>query len=277
MKTNFRTQILFGLVTLIAVLIAFSSATYAWFTLTNDTNVEPLEGGIGYGEGNLVIANSPEGPFSNRCELNAPAEDVLLRPLSTADLQTFYTAKAHDSSGISTSFAENKQYAGSALCGTVYLKSEQEDSGVYFSPAALNMGNDAQALASLRLGLVFTTSRGVYTHIFKLDDMGDTAGAEVRQTVEQPGCVIASVDAAGRPEFVSDPAANLSDYFVGGDPDALSAGKNLLCILPADEAVRVDYYLYLEGCDENCINVVQGRELALALGFSGITMSELSM
>lgn len=275
MGKYYKMQIVFGALTLLALLIAFTSATYAWFTFSPDTNVEPLEGGIGYSEGNLTISSSAQGPFAETCELSIPAEDILLRPLSTADLQTFYVAKAHDRNGISTVFAEDAQYAESALCGSVYLKSERADCGVYLSPDALDFGDDVQALASLRLGLVFNTGRGTAMHIFKLDDMGNTAGAEARETVAQPGCVISSVSADGQPDFVSDPAAALSDYFSVGDGDNLGPGKTLLCTLPADEAVRVDYFLYLEGCDENCINAVQSRDLALSLGFTGISVSAL--
>lgn len=275
MVKYYKAQIVFGVLTLLALLIASTSATYAWFASSTDTNVEPLSGGIGYGEGNLTISSSPEGPFSDTCELDLPAEGLLLRPLSTADLQTFYTAVAHDRNGISTVFAEDTQYADSALCGSVYLLSEGGESGVYLSPDALDFGEDVQALASLRLGLVFTSSRGTSVHMFRLDDMGDTAGAELRQTVEQPGCVISSLNAGGQADFVSDPADQLSDYFSGGDEDNMIPGRSMLCTLPADEVVRVDYYLYLEGCDENCINAVQSRDLALSLGFTGIGASAL--
>ena len=277
MEKNDRMQMFFGIVTLLAILIAFSSATYAWFTFSPDTNVEPLQGGIGYGEGNLLIANAPEGPFSNRCGLNVPGDDVLLRPLSTADLSTFYTARAQNRSGISTGFVRDENFAASAVCGTVYLKSEREGSAVYFDRNALDFGKDNQALASMRLGLVMTTQNGTYVHIFKLDSMGDTANAQERRTIEQPGAVVASVDADGKPNFISDPAADLSGYCARptNDPEHALPGEHMLCTLSADEVARVDYFLYLEGCDDNCINAVQGRMIALALGFTGVQATEV--
>ena len=272
MEKSYRTQIYFGIITLLAVLIAFSSATYAWFTFSSDANVEPLEGGIGYGEGNLLIANSPDGPFSDRCELNALGEDVLLRPLSTADLTSFYAAREQNRSGISIGFAREDHYAASSVCGTLYLKSERGGSTVYFDRNALDFGSDGQALASMRLGLVITAGNTTRAHIFKLDSMGDTANAEERRTIEQPGAVVASADASGKPGFVSDPAADISLYWARGtdDPESALPGEQMLCALSADEVARVDYYLYLEGCDDNCINAVQGRDIALALGFTGI-------
>lgn len=281
MEKSYRMQIFFGVITLLAVIIAFSSATYAWFTFSSDTNVEPLEGGIGSGDGNLLIANAPDGPFSDTCELSALGDDTLLRPLSTADLDTFYVAREQNRSGISIRFARDENFAASAVCGTLYLKSEGAASTVYFDRNALDFGSDDQALASMRLGLVFTTQNATYSHIFKLDSMGDTANAEARRTIEQPGAVVAAVvaavDAAGKPGFVSDPAVDISGYCAKGtdDPEYSIPGEYMLCTLSTDEVARVDYYLYLEGCDDNCINVVQGRMLALALGFTGIGATEV--
>lgn len=277
MGKSYRMQIIFGVVTLLAVIVAFSSATFAWFTFSSDTNVEPLEGGIGYGEGNLLIANTPDGPFSDRCELSAFGEDVLLQPLSTADLSTFYTAREQNRDGISIGFAREDAFAASAVCGTLYLKSERGGCTVYFDRNALDFGSDDQALASMRLGLVMTTRNERRVHIFKLDSMGNTANVQERRTIEQPGAVVAAVDDAGKPVFVSDPAADLSRYCAGAtdDPENARPGDSALCTLAADEVARVDYVLYLEGCDDNCINAVQGRMIALALGFTGIGTTEV--
>ena len=277
MEKSYRIQIFFGFITLLAVMIAFSSATYAWFTFSSDTNVEPLEGGIGSGDGNLLIANAPDGPFSDSCELSAFGDDTLLRPLSTADLSTFYVAREQNRSGISIGFARDENFAASAVCGTVYLKSEGAASTVYFDRNALDFGSDGQALASMRLGLVITAQNATYSHIFKLDSMGDTANAEARRTIEQPEAVVASVDTAGKPTFVSDPAVDISGYCAKGtaDPEYSIPGEYMLCSLSTDEVARVDYFLYLEGCDDNCINVVQGRMIALALGFTGIGDAEV--
>ena len=128
MGKSYRMQIIFGVVTLLAVIVAFSSATFAWFTFSSDTNVEPLEGGIGSGDGNLLIANAPEGPFSDSCELNAFGDDTLLRPLSTADLSTFYAAREQNRSGISIGFARvSRIFFDRPLCSAC-SKSSPSDS-----------------------------------------------------------------------------------------------------------------------------------------------------
>lgn len=69
------------------------------------------------------------------------------------------------------------------------------------------------------------------------------------------------VNAAG--QLTNDPSEPISKYLYGvGTPTAL-------CSMRAGEIARVDYWLYLEGCDTACIMPVQERQLALQLGFIG--------
>ena len=43
-----------------------------------------------------------------------------------------------------------------------------------------------------------------------------------------------------------------------------------LCTVDADEIVKVDYWFYLEGCDDDCSDPVQSRDvITLSLGFVG--------
>ena len=48
-------------------------------------------------------------------------------------------------------------------------------------------------------------------------------------------------------------------------------GEQALCTLAFKEIAKVEYWLYLEGCDENCVNEVQNRDVMLQLAFAGVT------
>jgi hypothetical protein len=75
--------------------------------------------------------------------------------------------------------------------------------------------------------------------------------------------------------YVTDPAKSISAYAAKMDEaDAPQAGTNLLTSLQADEIATVEYWLYLEGCDENCINDVQNRDFSLQLAFVGVEQTE---
>ena len=60
----------------------------------------------------------------------------------------------------------------------------------------------------------------------------------------------------------------------GGENSRPYAGNRKLCTINAGEIVTVEYWLYLEGCDDNCSNEVQNRAAALALSFAGVTAQE---
>ena len=44
--------------------------------------------------------------------------------------------------------------------------------------------------------------------------------------------------------------------------------------LDADEVASVEYWLYLEGCDEQCSNPVQNRTSEIQLAFAGVDLEE---
>ena len=151
----------------------------------------------------------------------------------------------------------------------MYLKADGSDFDIYLWREDIHCGSDAQALAAMRLGLRIVTASGTRTHIFKLDELGSTASAEAVRTVPEAGKVVASVGAGGAAVYVNDPAKALSECTAQGTADEVQAGKTALCALNDGEIAEVRFWLYLEGCDENCINSVQGKDIALQLGFAG--------
>ena len=111
------------IVALLAGLIALSAATYAWFTFDPYTNVTPLEGKISKGEANLLISESKDGPFDKQCTLNPAVFSQELRPVSTVDLNRFYTSIAQNRNGYSVAFQEVTDKTDQYLIhGTVYLQ-----------------------------------------------------------------------------------------------------------------------------------------------------------
>ena len=71
--------------------------------------------------------------------------------------------------------------------------------------------------------------------------------------------------------YVSDPSENISDYIAqAAGNDEYNAGANELLSLNADEVATVEYWLYLEGCDEQCVNQVQDIDSDIRLAFAGV-------
>ena len=270
-KARLRISAALALFFAAAALIALIGSTYAWFSFRSYTNVTPISGTLSNGEGNLLISNRADGAFAESCELLLSDASAELLPVSTADLESFYRVAAQDRSGIATLYAPADDRAKSnTLNGTLYLRGEASGGDIYFWLPTTDCGNDGSALAAMRLGLKITASEGTETHIFSLDAMGDTSGAETRRTVPESGTVAAGVTDDGEPVYIGDPSVSIADAAAGGTEEELLPGSVRLCAIAAGETARVDFWLYLEGCDDNCINSVQGRDIALRFGFAGI-------
>lgn len=250
---------------LLLLCLVLIGGTFAWFTFNPYTNVTPLEGKISKGDANLLISESRDGPFEKQCALNPAVFSKVLRPTSTANLNTFFTSIAQDKDGYSVAFQEVTNELGEYLIhGTVYLQCLGGSCDVFFQTPELKISGDAQILSAGRLGIRITDKDGKQnTLIFKLDDLGNTAGAQQRQTVQQKDVVLSGVRKNGEPVFVKDPGSSIAAYL------ADTNNHQKLCSLQSEEIVQVDYWLYLEGCDTACYNPVLSRDITLQLGFSG--------
>ena len=269
-----KTSLMLSILCLLVAVIALGAVTYAWFTFDPYTNVTPMEGKISGGEANLLISDKPTTGFAKSCALVPEHMAGALSPISTENLTDFFVS-TYQEEGISKRFSQVSKDGGwkpekYLIHGTVYLKSAGGGANVYFDKPPLDVGSDAQWLAAGRLGLKITgATTGSGTYIFSLDDLGSTSGAESRVTIAPPAgqanqaLVIRSVNAAGEPAFADDPATGLNGCIHG------AAGAKALMTLKAEEVATVEYWLYLEGCDPNCYNPVQSKDIALQLGFAG--------
>lgn len=274
-----KTSFYFTLFWAVLLLAVITGTTYAWFTLTgrSSVNVTPMGGTVSEGDTVLLISNSENGPFDKNCELILAGNPETLKPLSTADLTSFYQATAQNKEGIAVRYRDaSREVDQQALHGTVYLQCRYAPCDVYFDRNELKLGSDAQALAAMRLGLKITTKTGSYTYLLKLDDMGSTAGAEAVRTVPGADTVVSSVNGAGEASYTADPSKGIAGYQAvdGEEEGTYEAGSERLCSLEADEVASVEYWLYLEGCDDNCSNPVQNRSSELQLAFAGVSTAE---
>ena len=278
MKTGrLKISAFFSVLWIVILAVTLTTATYAWFTISAVTNVEPMDQAVSQGDTNLLISNSRSGQFDTECKISLTGTSEDLKPLSTADLKQFYQASAQNRSGISTLFRQIKEADSQALHGTVYLQCQYRDCDVYLKRTGLDFGTDAQMLSALRLGLTITAANSTKTLIFRMDEFGNTNGAASTATVSESGSVVSGVDASGNAAFVKDPSVAMADYLAvedGEEDEEPKAGKIPLCSLKADEIAEVEFWLYLEGCDDNCVNEVQKRDASLKLSFAGVPVED---
>ena len=266
-RSALRKNVIIAAIAVLVLLLAVAGGTYAWFTFTTYTNVEPMRGSVSGGGVNLLIANDENGPFDFSCELVLSSRTDVIEPVTTSDLSRFFIPVRQNAAGIPASYSDITANAGNyLLSGTVWIKAEDAAASVYLHKDRLSFGDDPQALAAMRLGLRITTVEGTFVEIFRLDDMGNTEGASATWTIPRENTVYGGA-------YVADPALDIYAYAAVGT-GTLTPAPNVLFTLRADETGRVDYWLYLEGCDPNCINSVKSRDIALQLGFAGLERAE---
>ena len=264
---------------LLLLLLAATGTTYAWFSATgrNWTNVTPMAGTVSKGKGTLLISNRETGPFDKTCELVLQGNPESLKPLSTDALEHFFRAVSQNKNGIAMLYRNADSAVNQdAVHGIVYLQCLNAPCKVYFNREELKLGNDPQALAAMRLGMKITSHEGTRTFIWKLDAMGSTAGAETVRTIPGEASVVSSVSGSGQPTYVQDPSQEISGYMAetGETTGTYKDGGQALLQMNADEVATVEYWMYLEGCDEQCVNAVQSKASEIQLGFAGVDTEE---
>ncbi|MGN1334396.1 MAG: hypothetical protein ACI4U1_04695 [Anaerovoracaceae bacterium] len=256
--------------------IAAIGATTAWFTFNPVTNVEPMGSTISDGDTTLYIGLSPDGPFGSSCPMPAKVGGDL-EPVSTVDLERFYASVMHNRNGISVRYREvTEELEEKVISGTLYLQSLKDNCAVYFYRPGITIDADGQTMAALRLGIRFTTSDGAHTYIFALDDMGGTEDAQSVLTTPEAQKVVSQINGDESAVYVDDPARMLSDFCAALPEDNSRyplPGNASLGTLQENEVAKLEYWLYLEGCDENCLNEVQDQEIGLWLSFAGVTIN----
>lgn len=264
-----------AIIWILFLLVVATGTTYAWFSLSGlaSTNVTPMAGTISKGSSALLISENQSGPFEKTCQLVLDGNPDTLKPVSTPDLEHFYRSIAQNKEGITILYenADNR-IKQDVVHGTVYLKCENADCDVYFNGEELNFGTDGQALAAMRLGMKITSHSGTEKFLWKLDELGQTGSAQSVQTIPRTNAVVSSISQNGEAVYIDDPAKNISDYMVktGSGSEGFSAGNQIVVSLDENEVATVEYWLYLEGCDEQCSNPVQNRSSEIKLAFAGV-------
>ncbi len=271
MKTKaLKNSLRMNLIWILVALLASTGATYAWFTYSTTVNVTPIEGTISNSGTDILISNSYGGPFLESCELLYNTDFKGLRPVSTVNLVTYYKEK---NSALKEFVDATGSYYENVLTGTFYIKSEGGESDIYFNPATFYISCDNQTMAALRVGFIFQTEHGDNTLIFRADDF--LTGNDYREDRKhmQDGVVVASIN-NNIPTYSTDPSHMFSEFCAQPNNRDFLPGTCTLARINDGEIITVTYFLYLEGCDINCVNEVMDNTIGLSFGFAGIPLED---
>ena len=250
------------LIGMVFVLLVLTGSTFAWFTQTASVNTDVYSASVDGGTPSLLIAGSKEDEFDTDCQLVPDVLPQALYPVSTADLDTFFVSTAVKEDGITYRYGK-ADLNQTLIHGTVYLKSINGTNRVYFDDEKFDVSMVDGSDVGLRLGLVIKEQ----SYIFNLDRNNEDG----RNTIEvETDSVVSKIDEQGNPTYTDDLSVDVTQYQADGEKD----GEKSLVTIQEDEVVEVEYWVYLEGCDHNCFNVIQNKDLQITLGFQGVTVDE---
>ena len=258
---RFNLSILFVFIALLSIV----GATYAWFTLSANTKQTPFTSSVSAGDMVLTVSDRADGQFGDTSPIARLDQCDTLVPVSTNDIVHFYSATAQNRDGKIFLYKDvSQQISEKVLYGEVFLQARYRDGYLYFDTEKFNITGDAQLLSASRLGMKFSDGDSESIYIF---DLQDFARGEVieRTTIEtETGKVVAGIDENGNATFQEEQAEEISAY--AKTLDEVNSTSPLFEIT-RDQLVRVEFWIYMEGCDPHCINEAQESGIEMNLAF----------
>lgn len=258
----------------LAALLALSSATFAWYvynTSARTTQVKMVAGS----SVSLQISSALEGPYSSSAVLETFTGT--LTPVSTdrvaGGFQKVDTFETQSQRIVASTFlpgSETQDYYKTNL----YLKTNGQELDIYLSNIGFEDGDSQNPISTaMRLAIV---AEGTET-IFAINTDPNPNADDNAAKEPEGGYVLDSSKTDGSTlPFTPRTSANFCQYDRDTGAITVTEQSVRLCTVSGDgqggygEAVKLEVYLWLEGCDEDCTLNLVGQNLNnLALSFAG--------
>lgn len=244
-----------------------TTATYAWFSLTNSAKVNQLTLKAGT-TGSLLISNSATEGFSDAISLTLD-EECCLRPLSTLDGTSFHKP-VYGTDGVVESVEviavtnteldeminETEDNGGWLIKKTFYLKattkSELTEVGIKLlapkntdSGTAIDNATGTNGAEAIRVSFTYNGTTKI------LEPNADATFTEATTQASLAGWSDVSTIKQGKNHLFSiDNGSTYTDYV-----------SEELFRIPTNQAVEVTMYIWLEGADKECVNKIVGNTI----------------
>ena len=269
---------------LVALVLALTAATYAWFTSNAKVNTSSVV--VHSADSSLVVQMgddatstwSSEGDvaLSTNC-----ADDLVLYPVSTFDLDGFAQSIGNSNEGKATLFGQAAD-GESFYHGWIDLRASVSGSqasnatgtvALYLADTLVPEGANEDLLKVARVGLKLSYGgQVVKTAIFELDSTAGTHRDEHPATVPgldgyQDGMVLGWSN--GALACAQDPAQDFSAYLMDTSATA-TRPQSSLANLELGRVYRLDVYYYIEGTDADSADYLYGDTGTLHLSLFAV-------
>ncbi len=267
-------------IALLVALLAAASATFAWYiynTRAHTTSVHMAAGS----NVSIEISNKYDGEYGSSTVLDsfigylAPVSTDQIIVNDVAKFQKVEKFVGESGKQLAKDFSAAKET--DFYMTSIFIRSKNADAGLYISDLTFEDGDEKNPISSaIRLGFVVHESgqnKSVADeYIFSISDAKNPQ-RDYNTFNGVEGHVLDHRYTDGT-TIKFDPYTK--DAFVDYDKDSgeitIKTGSVKLCDLKNDVPTQVDIYIWLEGCDEDCIRNLEGTTLKnIAVAFAGYT------
>lgn len=270
-----------ALFALLCAMVVAVTTTMAWYIYTVNAHTTKLHMAAGTNV-SLQISNSEDSGFSSSVALEK--FQGVLNPVSTDRIQNGFQKVEKFSVGrtgslLANLFKKSMESDKDYYKTTLFFRTNGEELKVYVADIGFKDSDENNPIsASIRVGFVIPSTDDEY--IFEITDKKNPK--RMYNTMNgQEGCVLDSTKTDGSVvEFTPLDKENYCEYDSATGEVKLKSDSKQICTVKGDangygKPVRVDVYIWLEGCDEDCIdNIAVSTLTDIALSFVGYTDTE---
>jgi len=265
-------------------LMAAVVATFAWYIYNTNAHTTNVHMAAGAGV-SLQISTAYEGPYSSSAVLQ---EFVgTLNPVSTNNImngfqKVFGFTNGNENQPLLVANLFGKSEASDYYRTSLYFKTNGDVQNVYLSNIAFEDSDANKPISTaIRVGFVAhnpgknMAENAQYMSIFAINDAKNPEKQYNTATGSEGSVLDSTRDDGTTVVFTPYTKANFCDYDSNSGVTKLRTDSRAVCQVPAGtggeygEAVQLDVYIWLEGCDEDCtINLSAQTLKNLALSFA---------
>lgn len=281
---SLRRRLTISILVVIITLCAVVSATYAWYIYNTSRHTTDVRMAAGAGA-NLQISNSYSGEYGSAAVLESFKGQ--LEPVSTNSIEGGFQ-KAAKFVAVGTGKYDmvaslfEKSDATEYYHTNMYLRTNGNPTDIYVSDIGYEDSDEKKPISSaIRVGLVVhepgENGKVLGEYIFAISDKKNPE-ADYNTATGREGYVLDSAKTDGTTvAFAPYTSAAYCSYNSDTGEVKLKKDSLKLCTISGNgqgkvgTSVRIEVYIWLEGCDEDCTaNLCDETLKTLAVSFAGI-------
>ncbi len=280
---HLRQKVVMALLAVVIMISVLGTVTFAWYIYNTNAHITTVHVAAGTGV-QLQISNSENGTYSTTTPLHQNGTDFVgeLIPVSTDKISNGFQKVSHfEVNGVPFALASGFESATATtdfFKTSLWVRCAQGSMDLYLANILSTDTNTTNPFSTaVRVGLVVHKPEGDQEFIYEINKdhvalaQNNTKKAQtmaagtyfVLDSTKTDGSVV---------EFTPLNSDSYCNYDKTNGEVSLKTGSVKLCGLLPNTPMPIDVYIWLEGCDEDCVSILQSEQQLkdLSLQFAGI-------